>query len=77
MWVVPFLSLAHSCLQKAGALKMLAQIRELQMCHLYALLQAVCSVLCSKDALEEKECCCAMDGLILDVAYGELFSLRF
>lgn len=55
---------------------MLAQIREPQMCYLHALLQAVRSVFCSKGTME-KQCCCAMDGLILDVAYGEIFSLTF
>lgn len=69
--------LAYSCLLKAGDFKVLAQIREQQMCHLYTLLQAVCSVFYSKDTLEEKDGFCAMDGLILVVACGELFSLTF
>lgn len=61
----------------AKSQRVIAQIRERQMCHLYTLLQAVCSVFCSKDTVEEKDGFGAMDGLILDVACGKLFSLTF
>lgn len=42
-----------------------------------ALLQAVSSMSCSEDTLEEKQGCCAMSGLILDVACSELVNLIF
>lgn len=62
----PPLLTVHSCLLRVRAFK------EPQMCHLCALLQAVYSVLCSEDTLEEKQCCCAVGGLISGAAYGEL-----
>lgn len=68
---------AHSCLLRIRAFKVLAQIREPWMWRLSTLLQAVCFVLCSEDTLEEEQCCCAVGGLILDVAYGELVNLVF